>query len=120
MNELNFYYYRLFIESLHTDYKKKCTIVYKNAKFVLRNCYICFVRISGGTASAAESLRVGMTLEEAKDILNITDEDIFGANFEKLHTNSEHLFNANDKSNGGSFYLQSKVVRAKERVDQVI
>ena len=84
------------------------------------NCYMYFVRISGGTASAAESLRVGMTLEEAKDILNITDEDIFGANFEKLHTNSEHLFNANDKSNGGSFYLQSKVVRAKERVDQVI
>lgn len=29
----------------------------------------------------------------------------------------EHLFRINDKSNGGTLYLQSKVVRAKERVD---
>ena len=75
--------------------------------------------ILGGTASAAESLRTGMTIEEAKDILNITDADIYGADFEKLHTNYEHLFNVNEKSKGGSFYIQSKVVRAKERIDQV-
>ena len=60
-----------------------------------------------------------MTIEEAKDILNITDADIYGADFEKLHTNYEHLFNVNEKSKGGSFYIQSKVVRAKERIDQV-
>lgn len=30
----------------------------------------------------------------------------------------QHLFNINDKSKGGSFYLQSKVFRAKERIDQ--
>lgn len=29
----------------------------------------------------------------------------------------EHLFNVNEKSKGGSFYLQSKVFRAKERID---
>lgn len=28
-----------------------------------------------------------------------------------------HLFNLNEKSKGGSFYLQSKVYRAKERID---
>ena len=82
-------------------------------------CEINQLSISGGTASAAESLKTGMTIEEAKEILNITDADIFGANFEKLHTNYEHLFSVNEKSKGGSFYLQSKVVRAKERVDQV-
>ena len=75
--------------------------------------------ILGGTASAAESLRTGMSIEEAKDILNITDADIYGADFEKLHKNYEHLFNVNEKSKGGSFYIQSKVVRAKERIDQV-
>merc|ERR1712212_1185089 len=75
---------------------------------------------ASGTASAAESLRTGMTLDEAKDILNITDADIFGADFEKLHKNYEHLFSVNEKSKGGSFYIQSKVVRAKERVDQEI
>ncbi len=31
--------------------------------------------------------------------------------------NYDHLFNANDPSKGGSFYIQSKVVRAKERFD---
>ena len=30
----------------------------------------------------------------------------------------QHLFNINEKSKGGSFYLQSKVFRAKERIDQ--
>ena len=29
----------------------------------------------------------------------------------------QHLFNMNEKSKGGSFYLQSKVYRAKERID---
>lgn len=32
----------------------------------------------------------------------------------------DHLFQVNEKSNGGSFYIQSKVVRAKERIDQEI
>merc|ERR1712110_269390 len=73
-----------------------------------------------GTASAAESLRTGMTIEEARDILNLTDQDIFGPDREKLYKNYDHLFNVNDKSKGGSFYLQSKVVRAKERIDQEI
>ena len=61
-----------------------------------------------------------MSLEEAKDILNVTDTDIFSGNRETLHNNYEHLFSVNEKKNGGSFYLQSKVVRAKERIDQVI
>ena len=74
---------------------------------------------SGGTASAAESLKMGMTLDEAKDILNITDQDFIGPNREKLYKSYEHLFDVNDKSKGGSFYLQSKVFRAKERIDQV-
>ena len=60
-----------------------------------------------------------MTLEEARDILNVTDADIFGPDKEKLFKNYEHLFEVNDKAKGGSFYLQSKVVRAKERIDEV-
>lgn len=56
---------------------------------------------------------MGMTVDEAKQILNIDDLDP-----EQMQKNYEHLFNVNDKSKGGSFYLQSKVVRAKERLDQ--
>ena len=58
-----------------------------------------------------------MTLDEAKQILNLTDEDLFGKT-DRLQKNYDHLFDVNEKTKGGSFYLQSKVVRAKERIDQ--
>lgn len=57
---------------------------------------------------------LGMTLDEAKQILNINDLE----NLEQIQKNYEHLFSVNDKAKGGSFYLQSKVFRAKERIDQ--
>lgn len=37
---------------------------------------------------------------------------------EKIKKQYENLFNLNDKAKGGSFYLQSKIYRAKERIDQ--
>ncbi|KAH8303165.1 hypothetical protein KR059_002307, partial [Drosophila kikkawai] len=56
----------------------------------------------------------GMTLTEARQILNVKDLDDQKA----IDTNYQHLFRANEKPSGGSFYLQSKVYRAKERIDQ--
>lgn len=38
----------------------------------------------------------------------------------EIEANYKHLFNINEKSKGGSFYLQSKVFRAKERIDEEI
>lgn len=55
----------------------------------------------------------GMTLEEAKQILNVEDLK----NVENITKSYEHLFNVNERSKGGSFYIQSKVFRAKERLD---
>lgn len=72
--------------------------------------------MSDATASAAETTRMGIDLEEAKNILNVSDIE----DKERIITNYEHLFNVNDKAKGGSFYLQSKIVRAKERIDQEI
>jgi mitochondrial import inner membrane translocase subunit TIM16 len=46
-----------------------------------------------------------MTLEEAKQILNVSDLDAT-----KIQEKYDHLFKLNDKSNGGSFYIQSKVI----------
>lgn len=66
-----------------------------------------------GAQRAAENLRTGMTVEEAQQILDVSKLDR-----EEILKKYEHLFNVNDKSKGGSFYLQSKVVRAKERLDQ--
>jgi import inner membrane translocase subunit TIM16 len=56
--------------------------------------------------------KLGLSLEEAKQILNVTN-----LNKTDVEKRYEALFKANEKSNGGSFYLQSKVVRAKERID---
>lgn len=53
-----------------------------------------------------------MTLEEAQQILNVSKLEP-----EEIQKQYDHLFKVNDKAKGGSFYLQSKVFRAKERID---
>ena len=47
---------------------------------------------------------MGMTLDEAKEILNVDNMTI-----EEVENKYKHLFESNDKAKGGSFYLQSKV-----------
>lgn len=54
-----------------------------------------------------------MSVSEAMKILNVDDLDP-----QQIERNYQHLFEANDRKNGGSFYIQSKVYRAKERLDQ--
>lgn len=66
-----------------------------------------------GQSRVAANLKTGLSLEEAQQILNVSKLDP-----EQIQKNYEHLFQVNDKSKGGSFYLQSKVFRAKERIDQ--
>ncbi|KAI6228324.1 Mitochondrial import inner membrane translocase subunit Tim16 [Aphelenchoides besseyi] len=56
--------------------------------------------------------RHGITLQESMQILNIKALDR-----EEAEKRFEHLFNVNDKSNGGSRYLQQKIEAAKKRVD---
>ncbi|XP_056390977.1 mitochondrial import inner membrane translocase subunit TIM16 [Hyla sarda] len=66
-----------------------------------------------GKESAAVSSLSGISLQEAQQILNISKLDPA-----EIQEKYDHLFKMNDKAAGGSFYLQSKVVRAKERLDQ--
>ncbi|KAF8569811.1 hypothetical protein P879_01290 [Paragonimus westermani] len=56
----------------------------------------------------------GISLEEAKQILNIKEIH----DEEALLKSYNHLFHVNAKEKGGSLYLQSKVFRAKERIDE--
>ncbi|NWU97434.1 TI16B translocase, partial [Upupa epops] len=63
--------------------------------------------------SAAASRITGISLQEAQQILNVSN-----LNPEEIQKNYDHLFKVNDKAVGGSLYLQSKVVRAKERLDE--
>lgn len=53
--------------------------------------------------------KLGISLEEAKQIMNIKN-----LTKEELEGRYQHLFKANEKT---SLYLQSKVVRAKERLE---
>ncbi|KAH3839572.1 mitochondrial import inner membrane translocase subunit Tim16-like [Dreissena polymorpha] len=69
-----------------------------------------------GEKKAATDIAYGMSLQEAKEILNVKDL----SDKEAIVKNYEHLFAVNDKVKGGSFYVQSKVVRAKERIDKEI
>lgn len=69
----------------------------------------------GNTKTRAERIantKVGLSLDEAMQILNISKLDK-----NEIQERFDRLFNANDKSKGGSFYIQSKIVRAKERLD---
>lgn len=60
------------------------------------------------------NLKLGMSLQEAVQILNL-DKNLINA--EEAEKRFKHLFDINEKAKGGSFYLQSKVYMAKKRID---
>jgi len=66
-----------------------------------------------GARKAQADTVSGMSLQEAKQVLNVSDIN----DTEGMTKNYDHLFEVNDKNKGGSLYLQSKVVRAKERIE---
>lgn len=53
-----------------------------------------------------------ISLDEAMRILNVKK-----LSAEEVEEKYKYLFKANGRSQSGSFYLQSKIYRAKERVD---
>ncbi|KAI9366822.1 Pam16-domain-containing protein [Zopfochytrium polystomum] len=65
------------------------------------------------TAAGAADHQTGITTDEALLILNVERT----TPVEEIAKKYDHLFKANDPANGGSFYLQSKVFRAKERLE---
>ncbi|KAF4335057.1 mitochondrial import inner membrane translocase subunit TIM16 [Fusarium beomiforme] len=73
-----------------------------------------------GNTSSGASLSSGMTLDEACKILNVKPPAGGKANVEEVLSRYKRLFDANDPQKGGSFYLQSKIVRAKERFEREI
>lgn len=66
------------------------------------------------SANAATRQKTGgVTLDEATKILDL---DVAGLTPEKLDKKYKYLFDVNSKEKSGSFYLQSKVYRAMERL----
>jgi import inner membrane translocase subunit TIM16 len=66
-----------------------------------------------------------MPLDEACKILNVKQPRPpppgaaagEGGNFEEVLSRFKKLFDQNDPNKGGSFYLQSKILRARERIE---
>ncbi|KAK3897137.1 Pam16-domain-containing protein [Staphylotrichum tortipilum] len=71
----------------------------------------------GGGLSGRASLASGMTLEEACKILNVKQPAGGKADMEEVMDRFKRLFDSNDPKKGGSFYLQSKILRARERIE---
>lgn len=73
------------------------------------------------SASGRANLSSGMTLDEACRILNVKPPANGKVeNAEEIFERFKKLFDANDPQKGGSFYLQSKVLRARERLEAEI
>ena len=70
--------------------------------------------IKGSTGGA------GLTLDEACKILNVGPPKGGKANMEQVTERFKKLFDQNDPKKGGSFYLQSKVLRARERIEMEV
>ena len=70
-----------------------------------------------GGSSANNFASSGLTLDEACKILNVKPPSGGKANMEDVMERFKKLFDVNDPKKGGSFYLQSKVLRARERIE---
>ncbi|KAI1846185.1 hypothetical protein JX265_010562 [Neoarthrinium moseri] len=74
-------------------------------------------KLNPNAASARASLGSGMTMDEACKILNVKPPQGGKTNMDEVMERFKKLFDANDPQKGGSFYLQSKVLRARERIE---
>jgi mitochondrial import inner membrane translocase subunit TIM16 len=61
-----------------------------------------------------------LTLDEACRILNVKTPQGGEANLETVMERFKRLFDLNDPQKGGSFYLQSKILRARERIEMEV
>ncbi|KAM0799870.1 Pam16-domain-containing protein [Usnea florida] len=70
---------------------------------------------SPGTANSLASS--GLTLDEACKILNVKPPQGGKTDMSTVIERFKTMFDRNDPTKGGSFYLQSKILRARERIE---
>lgn len=58
-----------------------------------------------------------MSLDEAVKILNVKPPQGARTDMEDVMERFKKLFDQNNPEKGGSFYLQSKILRARERIE---
>ncbi|KAF2843163.1 cochaperone Pam16 [Patellaria atrata CBS 101060] len=62
----------------------------------------------------------GLTLDEACKILNVAPPKGGKTDLESVTERFKKLFDLNEPKKGGSFYLQSKILRARERIEMEV
>ncbi|KFY14186.1 hypothetical protein V492_02795 [Pseudogymnoascus sp. VKM F-4246] len=75
---------------------------------------------ANGGAGGPGFAHSGLTLEEACKILNVKPPQGGKTDMEDVTSRFKKLFDVNDPKKGGSFYLQSKVLRARERIESEV
>jgi import inner membrane translocase subunit TIM16 len=73
---------------------------------------------SGGGGSAFSASNI--TMDEACQILNVGPGKMGNIEIEAVTERFKRLFDLNDPKKGGSFYLQSKILRARERIEREV
>ncbi|KAH7138951.1 mitochondrial import inner membrane translocase-like protein subunit tim16, partial [Dendryphion nanum] len=71
---------------------------------------------SGGNAFTQNNI----TMEEACKILNVGPSKMGQIDMEFVTERFKRLFDLNEPKKGGSFYLQSKILRARERIEREV
>ena len=74
----------------------------------------------GNTSAASTFASAGLTLDEACRILNVKPPQGGQADLKQTTERFKKLFDLNDPQKGGSFYLQSKILRARERIEMEV
>lgn len=62
----------------------------------------------------------GLTLDEACKILDVPPPKQGKTDMDKVMERFKRLFDTNEPKNGGSFYLQSKILRARQRIESEV
>ena len=78
-----------------------------------------YAKQAGSTGgSAANNLTShGLTMDEACKILNVSPPREGKMDMQNMVSRFKRMFDQNNPEKGGSFYLQSKVLRARERIE---
>lgn len=77
-------------------------------------------RVPDSNRGAMHGAHAGLTLDEACRILNVKPPQEGKIELEGVMERFKRLFDSNDPKKGGSFYLQSKVLRARERIESEV
>lgn len=107
-NDLSISFFRIIYQGIRIVYKSLHKSISEEIELSKEAARIRYENPSATTLEKSND----MSLTEAKQILNIENLDPI-----EVEKRFKFLYESNDRNNGGSFYLQSKVFRAKKRLE---